>query len=174
MVGNVTASIVVNFSDGGDSGNGILMAEIDRRSDGLNNGKSTFYPGDSVGFLLYKGSNVNIDSVVSSAGSIGPAGLQSITVKETVQFADKKVGTLQYPAKAIGGYKWLGNDGGQPSLVDEVNLHIEEDIVGVLQVIYSTEAYGYVLSGVPHPLSGEYTYDVLVVVGASTISDLEG
>ncbi|MBL4781809.1 MAG: hypothetical protein JKX92_06160 [Porticoccaceae bacterium] len=168
MSENVTASIVVNFTSEGASGAGILQAAIDARADGLNKGKTTFYPGDSVGFLLYSGANVNIDSVLSSAGDVTPVGEQSVVLTEYLQFADAKSASLQHPALGLGGYKWLGNDGGAISLVDEVNISIAEPVLGVLKVVYKARAYGYKLAGVPHPLSGEYTYTVLVLVEAST------
>ena len=169
MSDNVTASIVVNFTSEGESGAGILQAAIDDRPDGLNDGNATFYPGDSVGFLLYKGSNVNIDSVLASAGDITPVGQQNVVIEEYLQFANTKSETLRYPALSLGGYKWLGNDGGAISLVDESNISIEELAQGVLKVAYQARAYGYKLGGVPHPLNGEYSYSVLVMVSGSTI-----
>ena len=169
MSENVTASIVVNFTSEGESGSGILQAAIDDRPSGLNSGKTTFYPGDSVGFLLYRGANVNIDQVLSSAGAITPMGEQDVVLTEYLQFAGVKSATLQRPALGLGGYKWLGNDGGEISLVDEVNISIAEPVLGLLKVVYQARAYGYKLAGVPHPLNGEYAYTVLVLVEASTV-----
>ena len=169
MSDNVTASIVVNFTSEGESGSGILQAAIDDRASGLNNGKTTFYPGNSVGFLLYRGDNVNIDKVLSSAGDITPMGEQNVVLTEYLQFAGVKSASLQHPALGLGGYKWLGNDGGAISLVDEMNITIAEPVLGVLKVVYQARAYGYKLAGVPHPLNGEYAYTVLVLVEASTV-----
>ena len=167
MADHVTASIVVNFKAAGSNAAGILSAEVDGREDGLNLGKTSFVPGDSVGVLVYKGDDVKVDAVSSSAGSISYLGTQLVTITELVQFANVNTASVNKPIASINSTKWLGNDGGNVSLTDQVNLKIANPVVGVLKITYTSIARGYRLSGVPHPLSGETEYDVLVYVEGS-------
>ena len=162
MAEPVTTTLVVNFTPSTADGTGLFTAEIDSRDTGLNNGKTSFEPGDSVGILVYKSDDVSIDQVRSSSGSVANLGLQSVTHTESIQFEGVATATLSRPAKAISSMKWLGNDGGAVTLTDGINLSVANALVGVLKVTYTSEPRGYRLSGVPHPLNGETEYDVLV------------
>jgi hypothetical protein len=50
-------------------GENYLSAEIDTREEGPNEGKTSFSPGDTVWFLVYKGESVDLVSAEASAGS---------------------------------------------------------------------------------------------------------
>lgn len=169
MADHVTASIVVNFKAAGSNAAGILSAEVDGREDGLNLGKTSFVPGDSVGVLVYKGDDVKIDAVSSSAGSISSLGTEVVTITELVQFANVNTASLSKPVHSITSTKWLGRNGGSVSLTDQVNIKVANPVVAVLKITYTSLARGYRLSGVPHPLSGETEYDVLVYFEGSFI-----
>lgn len=166
MGDNITNSIVVNFANNvGDEA--LLNAEVDNRESGLNKGKNSFYPGDSVGFLLYPGSNVQIDSLRSTAGQVSALGAQTVLLKEYLSFVDSDAADLAQPVLGLGGYKWLGKNGGAITLSGERTIKAAQPILGVLLVVYQARAFGYRLAGVPHPLSGTYEYPVLVAVDAS-------
>jgi hypothetical protein len=167
MSETITGSIVVNFVDNLSGDESLLNAQIDARTTGLNKGKTTFYPGDGVGFLLYPGANVQIDGLRSTAGQVSALGAQTVVLKEILTFADSGEAQLTQPVLGLGGYKWLGNDGGAITLSGERTIKVAQPVLGMLMVIYQARAFGYRLAGVPHPLNGAYEYPVLVAVDAS-------
>jgi len=167
MGDDITSSIVVNFADNLADDEQLLNAQIDSRPGGLNKGKTSFYPGDGVGFLLYPGASVQIEGLRSTAGQVSALGAQTVVLKEHLTFADSDTANLSQPVLGLGGYKWLGNDGGAITLSGERTIKIAKPVLGVLVVVYQARAFGYRLAGVPHPLSGAYEYPVLVAVDAS-------
>ena len=87
MAGLAT-TIVVQFTDDITKGErtGLIQAEIDSRADGLNNGDTSFEPGDIVFFLVYMNSMTEIDQIISSGGSINSSGSFNVQLEEFITF----------------------------------------------------------------------------------------
>jgi len=162
MANQITTSIVVQFSTGGSSG--ILTAEIDSRADGYNKGKTSFVPGDSPAFLIFKSSDVEIISIEASAGSIGNLVSGTLEVSELLQFANVDEATLQKPITGGLTYKWLGNNLGVPVMVGDVKVRIPTKGVGILKVDYNSPFLARQLSGLSTTLNGETEYSVLILI----------
>lgn len=159
----ITTSLVVNFSTSGSSG--LLSAEIDARPAGYNAGKTSFNPGDAPAFLVFKSSDVEIDSVEPSAGSITDETGGTVEVTEMLEFANVAEATLQKPVD--GGSivaKWLGNNLGTPVLVGDTKITIPAAGVGVLKVTYQSRFIAKRLNGIPTLLNGESEFEVLIVI----------
>lgn len=158
---SITANVVVNFDAG--EGDGLLIAEVDDRDDGLNGGNTNFKPGDTVGLLIFKSSNVTITDIITSAGSLSGAGTQTKDVSDIISFPKEKTQNVRYPINGGGfTFKWLGNNLGTISHT-EVNVTCANLGVGVAKVSYSSTADGHNLTS-PTSLDGETTFDILVYV----------
>ena len=106
----VVATLNVSFSDDTAGIGGVLKLEIDDREDGLNNGNTSFKPGDSPAFFMFKDSNVNI--VVpprASAGGITGSGSGTKEIDENITFSNSDTASLNYPPDGGVTMSWLGN-----------------------------------------------------------------
>lgn len=106
----VTASQIISFDVDTDADQGVMRLEVDNRNDGLNGGKTSFQPGDSVGLLLYMSSNVSLISIVVTAGTLAPeGGIIQIHKEGYLAFAGDHAQTMSYPicGPSLG---WMGND----------------------------------------------------------------
>jgi hypothetical protein len=165
MANAVTASIVVSFDNQSDS-SAIFSAEVDGRQDGLNLGNTSFSPGDDVGILLHKSSNVVLDYYSPSYGSLAASGSITYEVEEQfLVFAGTNTQSVSYPIVSGFSYSWLGNNLG--SIVHTENsislsnkaLYPEGgNFVGVAKVNYVTRATPFWLRNT-HIL-GEDTYEI--------------
>lgn len=161
---NVTTSIVVDFS-AGDSG-GVLTAEVDSRTLGLNGGKTSFAPGQSPAILVYKSNNVLIDGFdFSYPVTITSLGIQVVEVEEFLQFVKTESATPGKPIHSDFTYKWLGNDlgtlvGGEMVVTLTPNLSGLE--IGLAKVNYKTNALAYRISGVPLSMDGETSFGIII------------
>lgn len=172
MANTVTASLVVQFGAADVDSDGHLSVEIDNRdvSDGGLNASTSFVPGDTAYLLMYRSSNVQIDEVVSSAGSLVD-NRQKVILNRTeyLTFAKTNEASLQKPA--ITGSisaKWLGNDLGTIQVTEQLNVRSADVGVGVLKVEYQTEAEVYRLSS-PTLLNGETEFTILCFFAGSEI-----
>lgn len=135
---SVTANITVSFGDRAtDGANGHLSAEIDGRPEGLNQGKTSFSPGDRAHFLVYKSANVTYSRPVESAGTItqGTAGLV-VTKEADLQFPDTDTATLGVPALSIESVTWMGRSLGALTLTDPQTVKASAKGVAVARVRY--------------------------------------
>lgn len=107
----ITASQIINFDRDDDADQGILRIEVDNRNDGLNAGKTSFQPGDSVGLLLYVSPNVTIlEGPIVTAGSIAvEGGLIPVEQQGFIAFAGDYIQNMSYPI-CNPSLQWLGND----------------------------------------------------------------
>lgn len=168
MANTVTTSIVVQFST--TEGEGVLLVEVDDRETadgGLNGGKTSFLPGDTVFLLMYKTSNVVIDAAVTSLGSLSPGTTITIAKTEDIIFANEQEASTRYPVVSGFTYEWIGADNGAVSLVGETSLRIPAPATGtytagVCRINYNTTAQVYTLahSAETYP---EYSIVVLFV-----------
>ena len=159
----VSTTLVVNFTPTSDDAGLGLTAEIDSRPEGLNNGKTSFAPGDSVGFLVYPGPNVTITNVRATAGGIANVGAQAVSIQEALFLAQEKEARLRAPVSGISG-QWLGIDPGVTPVVAGGVVKFVEEVFGMLYFDYTANAIGYILSGVPLELGGLTDFSVGILV----------
>lgn len=106
----VVATLNVNFSEDTEATQGVLKLEIDDRENGLNGGDTSFQPGDTVGFWLFKDSNVTLNTSVpvSTSGGVTSAGSDSIEVDEYITFSNSDSASLGYPPSGSVSLDWIG------------------------------------------------------------------
>ena len=158
----ITASLVVRLGDG--AGDGLLRAEIDAREDGFNQGRTSFRPGDSPHYLVYRGAGVTLTRHVATLGSIAGLGKRAREVEEVVTFADVREVTLGYPVRAGLSVSWMGAVPGTAQLAGDDRLVLPEPGIGVATVTYQTEFDVFRLSNLPGQVNGKTDYSVLVVL----------
>lgn len=162
----VTANITVSFGDSAnaDGSQGHLSAEIDSRPDGLNGGVTSFAPGGSAAFLVFKSGNVTYDAPISSAGTIAGAGSGLTVEKEDdLTFADSDTASLSTPATGIVSVTWLGRSLGALSLQDSNTVKTGAKGVAVARVKYTCRADAYRLTS-PATLAGLTDFSILVFI----------
>jgi len=168
----VTTTLVVNFQVGGSGSGSVLTAEVDGRSDGFNGGKTTFGPGDSPVFLIFKTTNVTITSVTVSAGVVTPLGQGNFFVEQDLQFSNQDNVSLTKPINgSFQTQKWLGNDLGALTLIGETSVKAADaggNNPGVNRVTYNSFYRAYRISNVPFPLNGETEFPVLAYIQGTT------
>lgn len=162
---SVSATIQVSFGADVGEGDGHLSAEIDDRSNGLNDGDTSFSPGDTAYFLVFKSQNVVYDTPISSAGSITAATVSGGYVErvEDLQFADTDTATLQVPASSIVSFEWFGRSLGDLALTDPQAVKASAAGVGVCRVTYQAPCTAHGLVS-PASLNGETSFTVLVFI----------
>lgn len=172
MPSTVTTSIVVQFTKG--EADGVMIAEVDDRevsAGGLNGGRTSFLPGDTVRLLLYKGALVIIDHVEASLGALTVGSLVTIQKTEDISFAGETEASLRYPVTGSFAYQWLGKNNGVVSVVGETGLRIPEPaagqhVVGIARVTYNTQARVYTLN---HSDLGLSEYGVMAYFVGHTV-----
>lgn len=159
----ITASLTTEFVDEDETGElpGILHAEWDTRTDGLNNGKTSFRPGDSRVFLEFASSNVTVTNRLKTAGALASAGSGSFLVgtdeqRQWLDFdIDNQIATLQYPISSGFTYTWHGASLGTPQVIDygtKIKVAIDPSnttALGVLEVRYTAQYRAWRLANVP-------------------------
>lgn len=152
----VTASQIINFDDDSDADRGVLKIEVDRRPDGLNGGKTSFRPGDSVGLLLYKSPNVDIlEGPIVTAGSLQSEGNHTTDHMGFLTFADNHDAAMSYPIPNPS-LSWIGNSLGGTSVVNATRVMLTDPSdfnpgagqvsVGILRYEGTATAQGYRLT----------------------------
>lgn len=168
MANTVTTSIVVQFTQA-DGTSGTLVVEVDDRATtegGLNGGKTSFMPGDTVRLLRYKSSNVTIDAQETSLGSLSDGTSIVLSKSEDVTFANETEASVRYPITSGFTYSWVGKDNGTISVVGETTLRIPAPAtgsyaVGIAKVTYNTTATIVTLT---HNDPGISEYGIVVFV----------
>jgi hypothetical protein len=89
---------------------GFLSAEVDRRENGLNYGKTQFSLGSTAHFLVHAGPNVDISKLETTAGSLSPGATQTYQLTEDLVFSGSNQSRLSKPAISIDSLIWLGNN----------------------------------------------------------------
>jgi hypothetical protein len=151
-MGQVTASVTVNFGGGGtaDTGQNTFSAEVDSRPEGFNKGNTTFYPNDTVYILLYKGSGVTSVTASSSAGSVSSYSTATVSKTETITLANTREFRTSCPITGSYTITWYGTS---PSVSKQgENLFVTaSNAIAVGSITYDTTASVYTLSGVNYP-----------------------
>ena len=157
----VVATLNVSFDSTADTTTGNIKLEIDDREDGLNNGNTSFKPGDDAYYWLFKDSNVTLLSHQSTAGGISSAGTDTKVIDENITFTNSDTGSLGYPPSSSVTLEWLGRSyeiSGTTvrgnSTLPEVNgselvLPNGKKVAGILRCRYSSTGTLHKLSGVP-------------------------
>ena len=152
MSNAITTTITVQFQGVTASSQADLKAEIDNRKDGLNNGVTSFSPGDSVGYLVFSSPNVSYSQYPTS-GSISSAGGGPIAKDEFLTFANQATANTGYPIASIQSVQWYGSSLGEVVQDGYSGLKLKQvpqgDYVGIARVKYLTNYDGYKLQGVP-------------------------
>lgn len=134
----ITASLNVTFTISGSS---LLKAEIDARHNGGNAGKTNFKPGDNAAWLLFRGPEVYVDAIITSAGNtsgtvIGSKGGDGevIAINEIITVSGAYDASVGYPCYSGFWYEWLGTPGA---------IKVDPPVAGSTQVNFSgTGPYG--------------------------------
>lgn len=105
----VVSTLNVTFGTETSSNNVGITLEIDDRKDGYNAGETSFKPGDSVYYWLFKGSSItNILEHFTTAGSTTFVANDSKEVIEDLTFSNSNEATLQYPPSNTVTLEYLG------------------------------------------------------------------
>lgn len=154
----VTATLTVSFASGAQANNYGIVLEVDDRPKGLNKGKTSFKPGDTVYYLMYVPPGVTITYHAVTAGSKASAGggVREVT-DEDLSFTFSRDASLRYPCSpASFSHSWLGSpknpdDGATGPVVladDARSISVPEDILGILRCDYNAPYSAFKLSGV--------------------------
>lgn len=167
---NATIRVQFGNPDGsnGLDASGHLSAEVDTRPSGMNGGRSSFSPGETVYILVYKTDNVSITDTICSAGSLSAQGTTVVTVSEELMFEDADTATLGKPSRSsLSQSVWYGRSLGALTLQsDKVTVKASSKGVGVAKVSYDALALVYALSS-PATLNGETDFSILALIKGS-------
>lgn len=146
----VTASLTINFADGGE-GSSQFLVEVDDRETGPNEGRTSFRPGDTVHLLLYASDNVSNIRSFTTAGSLASGSLVEVWREEVISFAKEREASPRYPVvPGSFSFDWYGPSAGSITLVDNKFVAAAEAIA-IGKVKYRARARTYSLSGVSYP-----------------------
>lgn len=160
----VTASITVKFgAEAADDA--LLLAEVDDRpaaEGGLNAGKSSFIPGDTAYYLVYK-HKITSTTHTASAGSAAYNSSGTRQITETVSFLKEQDASVRYPITSLDSFEWLGNDLGAITSTGGSNIRCAEQGVGVALVTYTTSFDAWGLSS-PAEINGRSSFEIAVLI----------
>lgn len=165
----VTTSLVIQFEieDGGDgeitASDLYLSAEIDSREDGLNNGDTSFQPGDSPAFLVFADPRLSL-TFLTTSGSLQFVGGGDIPVDEFVTFGYSETASLE--KLPTSGLSMSVVAGSAPGLArgEGTELTCTEKAIAVVHARYNAAYNAYRLVGVPTLLDGEASFPVVIVI----------
>jgi hypothetical protein len=170
MADTTTATLRVTFGQSLGRGDNFLSAEIDSREDGPNEGQSSFAPGDTVWFLVYKGDAVTLTGADASAGSATLQEEIEVTLTDDVVFDGGGSASLTKPAQAITNVTWLGRNLGDITLLaDRQTVKATASGVGIARVTYQARATAGKLTS-PESLAGETGFPIAVVISGAVAS----
>ncbi len=165
---NATIRVQFGSSDGQGGTSGHLSAEVDTRPQGLNGGKTSFSPGETVYLLVYKSANVSITDTICSAGSLTAQGTATVTLNDELMFEDADTASLSVPARTgLNASAWYGRSLGSLTLqADKLTVKAQARGVGVAKVRYEALAQVYALAS-PASLNGESDFSILALIKGS-------
>lgn len=181
---SINSSVSVQFTDGTGAGldpdeaaraGAYLSAEIDKRETGINGGKTSFAPGDTVGFLIYKSDNVTLSAPVASAGTVTMGGTTNVEQEADLTFANNHIASLSVtPYGGITETKWIGNNLGEITITGRQatvdKSAIENQKVGVAKIKYVGQAITCTVTA-PLEVNGETSFSIVVLI-VGTITDI--
>lgn len=177
----VTTSIVIEFDSGDADINYIFTAEVDGREDGLNNGNTSFKPGDPVYILLYRTPNTVLDGIIVTHGNVNPSGGVStrkvgVPDSEFAQFIATDSTTLTYPVVSNFIGEWVGDnsDLGVVQVLNNSSLKLasvpkeadgvtpKEHYAGVYEYSYTTDFQPYLLKH--NAIGSKDKYQIIIYI----------
>jgi len=166
---NATLRVQFGNQDGSQA-TGHLSAEVDTRPEGLNGGRTSFSPGETVYILVYMSDNVSITETICSAGSLSAQGSLMVSASEELMFEDSDEASLGKPARSnLSQSVWYGRSLGNLTLQsDKMTVKASLKGVAVAKVTYEALAQVYALAS-PATLNGEADFSILALIrGSST------
>lgn len=163
---SVIASLVIEFKDSSSSGLS-MSAEIDSREDGYNSGNTSFIPGDSPVFLVYKSSEITIDSIRTTIDLVGGAvlylgaGVENIV--EFLKFEESARASLRRPPFGAVTLEYASGDV-RTSSNRGSTVTLSASGLSVFKATYVTQFLAYRLVGAPASLLGETDFPVIVYI----------
>jgi hypothetical protein len=172
----IVATLNVSFSEDTEGTQGVLKLEIDDREDGLNNGDTSFSPGDDAYYFLFKDSNVTVLEHEVTAGGKSAQGSGTKSIDETITFSNSDTGSLGYPPDGGVTLQWLGRsfevrgteifpNTSLPEVTrSELKMSNGKKVVGLLNCVYESTGDLYKLSNVPKD------FDEVLIFAIGTVS----
>ncbi len=175
----IVATLNVTFDDDADTDGtrqGVLKLEIDDREDGLNNGDTSFSPGDDAYYFLFKDDNVTVLEHETTAGGKSPQGTGTKTIDENITFSNSDTSSLNYPPNGSVTRKWLGRSFEISGTTVVPNTTLPEvsgselamasgkKVVGILNCTYEATGSLYKLSGVPK----DFSEVLIIAIGSAS------
>jgi len=161
MAGAVTTSLVVQFGSLTDSSSYYLSAEIDSRPTGKNKGVTSFLPGDSPYYIVYKSAALSL-AITQSTGSSSAKGYEDIDQEEYIIFANENKKSLGKTPQGTVTLKYLAGVAG--ATVKGTDVVLPSSGVGVYIATYKARGYLYQMTGIPTTLEGETSFPVVAVI----------
>lgn len=167
-----TSTLRVDFSSSsgvtpGETTTPHISVMIDSRpaeEGGLNGGKTSFQPGDTVWCLVFA-HNVGVAKIAVSAGGMETRSAGPVTITEDLTFGGGKTATLSVPADAVSSLSWLGSGLGDVSLgADRVTFTASWAGAGALRVVFTATPVRAVGIKLPLSLGGGVDFPVDVAV----------
>jgi hypothetical protein len=159
----IVATLNVSFSEDTteDTTQSVLKLEIDDREDGLNNGDTSFSPGDDAYYFLFKDSNVTVLDHEVTAGGKSSEGSGTKSINESITFSNSDTASLGYPPDGAVALQWLGRsfeirgttivpNSTLPEITrSELKMPNGKKVAGLLNCVYTSTGTLYKLSNVP-------------------------
>lgn len=161
VVATLGVSFNVDGSDGSGNNQAVLKLEIDDREDGGNGGDTSFDPGESVAYLMFKDAKVSLVGHFVTAGGYSGGGPATKEVEENISFSNSNSSSLGYPPSGAVSMQWLGRSFTITGTSITANAALPEvngsqltipggkSVAGVLKCTYQATGTLFTLSGVP-------------------------
>ncbi|MBF0137459.1 MAG: hypothetical protein HQL65_14575 [Magnetococcales bacterium] len=154
---------------------GYLAAELDNRPNGLNEGRNSFFVGETAHLLVHTGPEVTSVELAASTGLLLPGPEQTLRLTQDLVFDGTSTGALDQPAVSIDSVIWLGNDLGTLTLeADRRSLSAERSGVATARIGYTAVARSWGLT-TPETVAGLDAFPVQVrAVAQNGATPLDG
>lgn len=174
----IVATLNVSFDADADTGDaqGVLKLEIDDREDGLNNGDTSFAPGDDAYYFLFKDDNITIHEHETTAGGKTAQGTGTKDIDENITFTNSDTSSLGYPPNGTVSMQWLGRSFEISGTTVRANTAVPEvdgselrmaggkKVIGLLNCTYEAQGDLYKLSNVPR----DFKEVMIIAIGTAT------
>lgn len=144
--------------------NGLFRAELDSRPTGLNNGLTSFFPGEKPYILLYRASFVELVSTIFSMDglSLHRVADQEVEITQSLRFEESSTATLSAPFVSEVSAVWMGRSLGNLAVSDASTITAVSSGTAICLYTYKSVAQAYRLEGVPQSVNGLTEFDILV------------
>ncbi len=163
---SVTASIVVHFGEGVDSGAfNLAMLDKELNVDASGNELTQFAPGDVVYFLVQHDPSLKIVRVAATDGTVAAQGIRTVTMQDQVDFvaAGESVDITALPSGAVTVGKWYGRQGAGMKITGR-NVSVTSGTPAKADLDYKARMNGYKLVTPAVSLTEDETYPITVFI----------